>query len=147
MQFEGPLGDDNTTSAGDPTGGGRPRTSPRWQSHYWVYAALIPFVFFAFDAITTSFYTAKQAPNFSLSAQLLLKLGFYALWIAVPRIVWLSVVRRADSSTLRRAQLLVRLAVTGAGLCAVHLLVLTVLLRQMYSPPGWGITELVYSYA
>lgn len=118
----------------------------RWIAHYWLLAAVIPLVFFAFDAITTSAYPTKQAPNVSLSVQLGLKLGFYALWIIVPRIIWSSVAREAVLPAQDQARLLLRLLLTGAGLCATHLLVLTVLLRVMYSPPGWGVTDLVYSF-
>ncbi|MEO9469741.1 LytTR family DNA-binding domain-containing protein [Parasphingorhabdus sp.] len=117
-----------------------------WQPYYWAFAGVIPFIFYAFDAAMRASYPETQAPNVSLTAQLLIMFGFYAIWMAVPRLVWEITTRSILQDADDLEKLLARVAVAGGLLCAGHLLILTIILRYLYSSPGWGVRELIYSY-
>ncbi|WP_299194277.1 LytTR family DNA-binding domain-containing protein [uncultured Erythrobacter sp.] len=120
--------------------------SPRWQASYWILAALIPFVFYAFEAAMRTSYPETQAPNVSLLAQLSIMFAFYAVWVLVPWLVWQSVASsiRANGRDIRKAGM--RLVVVGVASCTAHLLLLTIILLSMYSQQAWGPRELLYSF-
>lgn len=118
----------------------------RWRPYYWVLAGVIPFVFYAFDAAMRASYPETRAPNVSLVAQLSIMFGFYAMWISVPRVIWEIAAYSIRQNGVDLRIILARTAIAGMMLCAFHLLILTVILRYLYSPPGWGIRELIYSY-
>lgn len=117
-----------------------------WLPHYWVIAVLLPGLFFTFETFTLSLFSATRAPNVDLAAQTLLMLIFYSVWIFVPRSVWALCARTIRAGTTLSPTLVGRLLMAGFVLCGLHLLLLTLILRWMHSPPGWGMTDLLYSY-
>lgn len=114
--------------------------------HYWIAAAILPGLFFAFETLTLSLFSAARAPNVNFPAQTLLMFTFYGAWIFVPRVVWaLSGQAVRFGGNLFQA-LIGRLLSAGLVLGGLHLLLLTLFLRWMHSPPGWGMTDFFYSY-
>lgn len=116
-----------------------------WQYRYWWWAALPMLVMFVFEALQISLFKTAQAPNVSSGVQITLMLAFFAVWIVVPRVIWLQLNKLSPDVT--RRVVLLRLGLVGVGLSILHLLLLAGLLRLMYSPPGWGFSHLLHSFA
>lgn len=117
-----------------------PPTLP-WLPRYWLLAAVPAAVPYAFEAAQTYAFEATRAPNVSLTTQLLLMLMFFSLFTFAPRIAWAQATRAPGLP-----KQLVRLATTGLILSAAHLAVLTLILRIMHSPPGWGLSAFGHSF-
>lgn len=118
-----------------------------WGLRKWVLAGLIPGAFFAFEAISISTYPALRAPNVTVTQQILLMGFFFAVWIAVPRLVWWRTPNdpiSLNSSTWRRAS--IELIIVGATFACLHLMLLTIILRYMHAPPGGQVGDVLYSY-
>lgn len=121
-------------------------TKLKWQGIFWAYASLIPIIFYGFDAAMISSYSPSRAPNVTLATQLALMLVFYFFWVLVPRSIWSVFSSFLEGLEREISQLMMRLILVGMGLCLVHMLMLTLLLRYMHSSPGWGLRELIYSF-
>ncbi len=145
-QINGEKEADASESEFAPEGQDAKLSETQWLPGYWVLAGLIPFVFYAFDAAMRTSYPETQAPNVSLLVQLSVMFGFYGLWVFVPRLIWQSVAMSIRSYGRDIKKAVAQLLILGVILCAAHLLFLTLILRTIYSPPGWGIRELIYSY-
>ena len=124
----------------------KPNLQLRWQPAYWIAAAAIPILFFAFQAITNSLYPETRALNGTLPVQLAAMFLFYALWVVVPVLIWRVVRDNVSDGTIDYPAVVRRLFLIAAILCPLHLLLLAFILRLLYSPPGWGFPELVYSF-
>ena len=72
-----------------------PGGDPQWRTAFWLPAALVPAIFFAFEAFMVSLYPATRAPNVSAATQIVIMGVFFALWVGVPRIIWELVPARA----------------------------------------------------
>lgn len=119
---------------------------PLWRPHYWLFAALPVALLFASDFIEILMYDHARAPNAGAFLQIILLLFFYALWPLVPRMVWQLVSRLKHRLKLPNPSL-AGLWLGGFGFVAflAHMMVLAVVLRYLYSPPGWGFADYVHS--
>ena len=127
-----------------PTANGTSINRLPWRRHYWLVAGIIPLLFFIFEVLTVSAYPNMRAPNVGLVAQLTFMLGFFALWVLVPRTIWVFAKEPVVKSLA--VQLLFKLLVAGVLMSIIHLLLLTFVLRMMHSPPGWGLSHLLHSF-
>lgn len=117
-----------------------------WQPIYWLFAAGVPAAFMVFEIARIAIYETSRAPNVSAGAQLLFLAAFYALWIFVPRILWIEIRTRINGGHRVWFWLAAGLLVLGLALSAVHLFILTFILLVMYAPEGWGLTQLFRSF-
>lgn len=115
-----------------------PDDALRWRPAYWFVAAILPLIFFAFEALKIFAYETARAPNVSLMAQLLLMLFFFSVWVAVPRIGWTAVSRTTGALGENWPRLTALVAGLGLAMSALHLFLLAFLLRLMHAPSGWG---------
>jgi len=123
-------------------------TRLKWNNSYWLIAALPALLFFSSDSLEILMYDHARAPNVGVLGQLSLMLAFYAAWPLVPWLIWKTVrehvsQRRDDGPAFK--SLIGRLVVLGASANLLHLTLLAVVLRILYSPPGWGFLHLVDS--
>lgn|GEM_PF-6637226 len=117
-----------------------------WLPSFWIAAAILPTLFYAFEAGMISAYPATRAPNVNLMTQLAMMFAFYGAWIVVPRVIWTRSTRILANDSTIQPQLAGQLLITGLILCSIHLLALTFILRVMHSPPGWGISHFLHSF-
>lgn len=119
------------------------KTKSPWKRYYWLLAAAPAILLFSSDFVEILLYEHARAPNVGMASQIFLLLGFYALWPLVPRLTW----GLADGCPARwgQAPLGMLLAVFGALANIFHMMVLALVLRYLYSPPGWGLEEYVHS--
>lgn len=110
----------------------------------WMFAAAPAVVLFVLEAFKLGFYEAVRAPNAPWGFQLAAMGAFFALWTLAPRAAWS--VRKRQHSASGWKSLLVKLAAAGAILSSIHLLLLSLILRLLYSPPGWGAGHLLHSF-
>lgn len=122
-------------------------TAPVWGRRHWFVAALLPGTLFVLEAAKLSLFEVTRAPNVSLPLQSLAMLGFFASWLAVPRIMWWVFDRHQTERRPFEPWLLPALLLTGLILALLHLSLLAGLLRWMHSPPGWGLTHYLQSLA
>lgn len=118
--------------------GGKP-----WRPVYGLFAAGFVFILYGFDALETIFYDHARAPNVGLIAQLLLLLAVYMVWVVVPRGIW-AVLSRAPFWSNKKVST-IRLVGFGAVAYCLHMIILAIVLRIMYSPPDWGAGDLFRS--
>lgn len=119
---------------------------PLWHPHYWLLAALPVLLLFASDFIEILIYEHARAPNAGAVMQVTLLLLFYALWPLVPWLVW-RLVALPGAEVKQERPKHVALWLVGFGIIAflLHMMVLALVLRYLYSPPGWGIGGFVHS--
>lgn len=117
-----------------------------WLIGHWALASALPMTMFGFELAQIIFYPATRAPNVSPVFQTGLMFCFFALWILVPRAIWLVIGSKKQDHEVSWAGLGVRLLGLGLTIGAFHLLILTVILRFMHSPPGGRLQDLIYSY-
>lgn len=116
-----------------------------WNPVFWLYATIIPFILYVFQAVQISAYWTARAPNVSTKQQLLLMLFFYSLWVFIPWIAWKTSVRSMKHKALNWQFLLLKLSCLGIFLSAIHLLVLSSILKIMYFPPSNPNTGLIHA--
>ncbi len=123
------------------------RSQPQdWAPYYWMFAALPVALLFASDFIEILMYEHARAPNAGAVLQISLLLFFYALWPIVPRMVWQLVTRFRSRLVLpRRSLIAVWLGGFGCAAFLAHMMILALVLRYLYSPPGWGVADYVHS--
>jgi len=122
--------------------------SPKWHPGYWLIAALPALFLFGSDGLEILMYDHARAPNAGVAIQLTLMLVFYAAWPLVPWAAWkivsLSVSARPEAVSDAK-RVVFKLAVLGGAASLLHLMLLSVVLRVLYSPPGWGVSHFVDS--
>lgn len=110
-----------------------------WKPHYWVIAAVPALVLFTTDFLEILFYEHARARNAGPTLHILLLFIFYGAWPIVPRLIWQVVSRHQETQPSPTGnQLILSLSVLGACAVLVHMMVLAVILRYLFSPPGWG---------
>ena len=114
-----------------------------WKGYYWLIAATPAILLFGSDFVEILLFEHARAPNAGTISQIFLLLGFYALWPLVPRLAWGLAGRWA--ANMGRWPLGVLLAFFGAVANILHMMVLALVLRYLYSPPGWGLADFFYS--
>jgi LytTr DNA-binding domain len=121
--------------------------SAPWRKKYWLAALALPLTVYAFEALKISSYEAARAPNVGIITQLILMLGFFVLWVPVPRLIWaIAQLTLTSGHTVRWPLLSGRIVLLGMAASTLHLAVLTFLLRFMYSPASWGTPDYFYSF-
>lgn len=121
---------------------------PVWRASYWLIAALPALLLFGSDGLEILMYDHARAPNAGVAAQLSLLLVFYAAWSLVPWLIWKTVshsVPMQQGGLLGLKQVAGKLSLLGLGANLLHLTLLAIVLRILYSPPGWGVMHLVDS--
>lgn len=122
--------------------------SLEWRGSFWLVAALPALLLFASDGLEILMYEHARAPNAGVVGQLTLLLVFYAAWLLVPWLIWKTIRQHAlapDAPGKSPRQLVVRLGILGGMANLQHLTLLALVLRVLYSPPGWGVLHLVDS--
>lgn len=121
--------------------------STQWHNSYWLIAALPAMLLFGSDGLEILMYDHARAPNAGVVGQLTLMLAFYAAWPVVPWLVWKAIdgfaLKPADPIDLKA--MMGKLAFLGVGANLLHMMLLAVVLRVLYSPPGWGALHLLDS--
>ncbi len=113
-----------------------------WKSYYWLIAAVPALVLFTTDFLEILLYEHARARNSGPTLHILLLFVFYCAWPIVPRLIWQVVGRYpALESPDVRGQLVLSLCALGAAAVLVHMMVLAVILRYLFSPPGWGLLD------
>ncbi|MDJ0641273.1 MAG: LytTR family DNA-binding domain-containing protein [Erythrobacter sp.] len=124
------------------------RRIPQWTALDWLFAAIIPGAFFAFEALAVVSFPILRAPNVGLLQQIGLWLLFFGLWVLVPRTIWLLTPQnRLEIGSREWREALLRLTLLGCGLGAAHLALLAGILRTMHAPPGGQLHDFLSSYA
>ena len=120
----------------------------KWQHSYWLVAAIPALLLFGSDGLEILMYDHARAPNAGVAGQLTLMLLFYAVWPLVPWSIW-QIIRQhnlsSDASTPPSQNLAIRLGLFGVVSNLLHMMLLAVVLRTLYSPSGWGLLHLVDS--
>ena len=122
--------------------------NPEWHAGYWLIAALPALLLFGSDGLEILMYDHARAPNAGVAGQLVLLLVFYAVWPLVPWMVWKTISEHAApplDDGLVHKNIIGKLALLGVGANLLHLTLLAVVLRILYSPPGWGFLHLLDS--
>lgn len=119
-----------------------------WKPYYWLIAAVPALVLFATDILEILLYEHARARNAGPTLHILLLFVFYCAWPIVPRLIWYVVGRYpAPASAGARGRLALSLGVLGAVAVLVHMMVLAVILRYLFSPPDWGLFDYFDSVA
>lgn len=118
---------------------------PVWRPVHTLCAAGLALILYGFDAIEIMLYDHARAPNVRLVSQLILLFLFYILWTVVPWCVWTVIKSRTAVAKSGLKSLIWRLAALGIVAYAVHMTVLAIVLRILYSPPGWGAYHILLS--
>ncbi|MEM9302834.1 MAG: LytTR family DNA-binding domain-containing protein [Pseudomonadota bacterium] len=124
-------------------GDGPANSRESWRPVYWGLAAVPGASLFLLDTIQRLAYETSRAPNVGVGAQIALMAVFFGLFTLVPRVIWGIALRYRDSRT---GGMITALALAGLVLSALHLLLLSLILRVMYSPAGWGVSHLLHSF-
>jgi LytTr DNA-binding domain len=118
-------------------GTGLPGLGPAWKSIFWL-PALVPVLIMAgFEIVQFQLFPVFQAPNVSPGAQAFVTLiVFYGPVVLIPRLSW------AVNSWLKaNGAPFWRLCFDHAGaalaLSSLHMILVTLGLAIMHSPPGW----------
>lgn len=116
-----------------------------WRPKYGFLALAFALTLYGFDALETIIYDHARAPNVGLPMQLALLLVVYVAWAVVPRGIWTAL--RTMSNTLQGnlKTTVARLIGFGTAAYGLHMLLLAIILRIMYSPPGWSLGDLGHS--
>lgn len=136
------------TAAGSPLIADAANARPKWHNSYWLIAALPALLFFSSDSLEILMYDHARAPNAGVLGQIVLMLAFYAAWPLVPWLIWKTVSEHASGrqgSGFSHRSIVGKLVVLGISANLLHLTLLAVVLRILYSPPGWGFLHLVDS--
>ncbi len=121
---------------------------PAWHTSYWLVAALPALLLFGSDGLEILMYEHARAPNAGIVAQLSLLLVFYAAWPLVPWLIWKTVSQNLPGQSdvvTGFKHIIGKLGLLGLGANLLHLTLLAIVLRILYSPPGWGVMHLVDS--
>lgn len=122
--------------------------NPEWHTSYWLIAALPALLLFGSDGLEILMYDHARAPNAGVAGQLALLLVFYAVWPLVPWMIWKTISGHAAQQPddgFAYKNIIGKLALLGVGANLLHLTLLAVVLRILYSPPGWGFLHLLDS--
>lgn len=113
-----------------------------WIPIYWAIAGLLPLVLFFLEAGKLILYPATRAPNVHVGVHIALMGLTYGLWVCVPRLIWLTL----DHAPKTMRANIIQLSILALALSSVHLFAFALVLRAIYSPPGWGLRHLLNSF-
>ncbi len=110
----------------------------QWRAIYWLYAASIPVVLYAFAAIKVLLYHVARAPNVDLITQLAVLLVFYGIWIFIPRLCWALTAKARSNPKSGFSDTVLRLGALGLFLSGVHVFLDTILHLFMNARVAWA---------
>lgn len=115
-----------------------------WRSRYWLMALAAPLALYVLEIMRILGGSERVTPQIGWGARLIMMGVFFFILVPIPRLL-AAIIARLVKNGIGAATAATTLTAFGLALSVLHLSLLALIHRLIYSPPGWGIAALAGS--